>query len=357
MDNFNKELFADEERLAEYLQGLFREAYAAGISLPAVRAAILAGRKDFIFSKNSEKALNKILQTMASQMNIVILSGIERGFKHGEERFFSMLQTALPQGKHWLEEVRRTRTIATDYHRAAASYASGKRGEFTLSERVWKIAGNAKSEIETIVQNGIIEGKSADEISRSIKRYLHEPERIYKRGRSKNTGELELSEAAKNYRPGMGIYRSSYKNTMRLVRTEINAAYRFSQWQQIQKNPLVIGYKIALSNNHTTLIKGKATPFTDICDELAGEYPKDFVWTGWHPQCRCTMTPLPISENDFQKRMSAYNNGTIESWQPSGIISTPPQGFKNWLARNSTRIATSKNGAMPQWLKDNAKML
>lgn len=32
-----------------------------------------------------------------------------------------------------------------------------------------------------------------------------------------------------------------------------------------------------LSSNHKS----------DICDDLAGSYPKDFKWTGWHPHCRC----------------------------------------------------------------------
>ena len=38
---------------------------------------------------------------------------------------------------------------------------------------------------------------------------------------------------------------------------------------------------------------GKALDaFFDICDELKGDYPKDFKFTGWHPHCRCYATPL-----------------------------------------------------------------
>lgn len=49
--------------------------------------------------------------------------------------------------------------------------------------------------------------------------------------------------------------------------------------------PFVIGQYIALSNNHTC--KGVEGVFRDMCNDLKGEYPKSFVFTGWHPHCRC----------------------------------------------------------------------
>lgn len=136
-----------------------------------------------------------------------------------------------------------------------------------------------------IIQNGIKEGMSAEEIQRSIKGYLNEPHKLFRRVRNKETGELEWSDAAKRYKPGQGVYRSAYRNAMRLARTEINAAYRQAQWEQYQNDPTVVGIRIELSNNHTTLVNGVPVPFYDICDELRGVYPKSFKWTGWHPQC------------------------------------------------------------------------
>ncbi|MDR2286961.1 MAG: hypothetical protein LBE04_05745 [Prevotellaceae bacterium] len=59
------------------------------------------------------------------------------------------------------------------------------------------------------------------------------------------------------------VYRSAYKNALRLVRTEINAAYRCAEWESCQKDPLIKGYKIILSNNHTTLKNGKSVPLSD----------------------------------------------------------------------------------------------
>lgn len=37
----------------------------------------------------------------------------------------------------------------------------------------------------------------------------------------------------------------------------------------------------------------------DICDLLAGKYPKDFKFTGWHPNCMCYCIPILKTEEEF----------------------------------------------------------
>ncbi|MDR3128757.1 MAG: hypothetical protein LBU03_00665 [Tannerellaceae bacterium] len=39
---------------------------------------------------------------------------------------------------------------------------------------------------------------------------------------------------------------------MRLARTEINAALRQSEWEAYQQDPLITGFRIVLSNNHSS---------------------------------------------------------------------------------------------------------
>jgi hypothetical protein len=148
--------------------------------------------------------------------------------------------------------------------------------------------------------------------------------------------------------------RSAYKNALRLARTEINAAYRRAEWESYQRDPLIKGYRIVLSNNHTTLKNGKAVRFTDICDELQGEYPKSFLWEGWHPQCRCRMVPIVISREELFERMKARKAGRLEEWRPKGAVQDVPDKFKAWLAENAERIAAAeKRGTLPYFLKDN----
>ena len=60
-----------------------------------------------------------------------------------------------------------------------------------LSTRVWNLTAKAKQELEIIIQNGILEGKSPEEVSRSLRGYLNNPDALYRRVRNKETGELE----------------------------------------------------------------------------------------------------------------------------------------------------------------------
>ena len=92
----------------------------------------------------------------------------------------------------------------------------------------------------------------------------------------------DRSKAAAAFHPGQGVYRSSYKNAMRLTRSEINMAYRESERLRWANLDFVVGFEIRLSNNHTTTDPktGKKVPFVDICDTLAGRYPKSFVFKG-----------------------------------------------------------------------------
>ncbi|GGE14040.1 MULTISPECIES: hypothetical protein [Sphingobacterium] len=66
---------------------------------------------------------------------------------------------------------------------------------------------------------GIKEGRSAAQMARDHKQYLAEPDRLFRRIRNFD-GKLVLSKAAMEYNPGQVVYRSSYKNAMRLARAE-----------------------------------------------------------------------------------------------------------------------------------------
>lgn len=69
---------------------------------------------------------------------------------------------------------------------------------------------------------------------------------------------------------------------MRVARTETNLAYRRADHDPWQQMDFVLGQKIQLSHSH---------PKKDICDKLQGDYPAEFVFDGWHPQCFCFVTP------------------------------------------------------------------
>ncbi|MCM1220333.1 MAG: hypothetical protein NC548_38205 [Lachnospiraceae bacterium] len=145
-----------------------------------------------------------------------------------------------------------------------------------LSKRVWNLREQYKQELEMGLSVGIEKGTSAASLAKQLKQYLKEPDKLFRRVRDK-FGNLELSKNAKAYHPGRGIYRSSYKNALRLTRSESNMAYRTAEQTRWKQFDFVVGYEIKTTQN--------GMHREDVCDMLTGRYPKEFVWTGWHPMC------------------------------------------------------------------------
>lgn len=205
-------------------------------------------------------------------------------------------------------------------------------------------------DIESALEIGIKSGQPASAIARDLKQYLKEPDKLFRRVRDKD-GVLHLSSRAKEYHPGQGVYRSSYKNALRLAATECNMAYRESDYERWQQLDFVVGIEVKLSNNHTL----NGHPFTDICDDLAGRYPKDFKFRGWHPFCRCHAVSILKTNEEIM----ADNKRILEGKEPLetsvNSVTEMPAGFKQWTEDNKDRIlAADKHGTLPYFIKDNA---
>lgn len=206
-----------------------------------------------------------------------------------------------------------------------------------ISDAVWKQSEQLRAEMELALSVALKSGTSADNFSREIRGYLNEPNKLFRKVRDE-FGNLVLSKAAAAYHPGRGVYRSSYKNARRLAATEINMAYRKADFDRWQKLDFVIGVRIALSREH---------PYYDMCDELAGDYPKDFVFVGWHPHCRCIATPILQNIEDFK-------NG-VPPEKDLFKVDKIPDNFYKWVQNNEIRInrALSGQSTMPFFLRDN----
>lgn len=203
-----------------------------------------------------------------------------------------------------------------------------------LSQRVWNLVSGAKDQIELYLSSGISTGKSAGGIARDIKQYLNEPDRLFRRVRQ--DGKLVLSKAAKGYHPGAGIYRSSYRNALRLTRNEINMSYRMSDYVRRQELPFVTGIEVHLSASH---------PRLDMCDDLAGKYPKGFIFVSWHVGCLCYTTSIMLNEKDS---LNFMKTGKIAK---SNYIIKIPKRATNWIKTNSSKIAKYKT--TPYFIVDN----
>lgn len=228
---------------------------------------------------------------------------------------------------------------------ALNAFIARQEAGMNLSRRVWNLTQQFKSEMELALELGMGEGKSAAALSRDVRKYLVEPNKLFRRVRDKS-GALRLSKAAAAYHPGQGVYRSSYKNALRMTATENNIAYRTADHNRWQALPFVIGIEIHISNNH---------PTEDICDLFDGKrFPKDFKFTGWHPWCRCYAVSVLASQEEMDAYTTAIMNGEdVSNWKFTGQVEKMPKEFNKWMKDNQARIENATS--MPYFIKDNFK--
>lgn len=225
---------------------------------------------------------------------------------------------------------------------ALRAFQTRKENGFTISDRIWKVTDQYKGEIELGIDLALGEGKSAAQLSRDVRQYLKEPNNLFRRVRDKH-GNLVLSQRAKAFHPGQGVYRSSYKNAMRLARTEVNMAYREADAARWDELPFVVGYEVHLSGRH---------PEPDICDDLKGKYPKDFKFRGWHPHCFCYCTTILSTDEEFDEMQRRILNGDDISNMPSAKeVTDVPEGMKDWISDNADRAKGWSS--VPNFIKDN----
>lgn len=225
------------------------------------------------------------------------------------------------------------RTVGAPGHANA-----GSKGIAHLSKRVWNLENTMKEQIETYIGQGIATGKSADKVSQDVRKMLKYPDKRFRR--VNKDGKLVLSKPAKEFKPGAGVYRSSYKNAKRLAQTEINMAYRTADFQRRQQLPFVVGIRVVLSDSHEALM-----PQGDMCDDLKGLYPKTFIFSGWHPNCLCFTEAVLTEKKDF---IQYLNTGKFPKRY---YIDDIPKAAKQWVREKKPIIQNYKS--TPYFLKDN----
>jgi|GEM_PF-356821 len=298
----------------------------------------------FRFSNaNAVKArINAIFSEMAKGMEAVVYNGVKSQWNFGDQKAITQTMQGLKGvlSREAFEGISAQKFGATD--KALQSFLSRKDAGMGLSDRVWRYTEQFKAEMELALQVGVKGGTSARVLATEMKQYLKEPNKLFRRVRDE-FGQLHLSKAAKAYNPGRGVYRSSYKNALRLTRTEINMAYRSAENQRYQSLPFIVGYEVRLSNRH---------PEVDICDDLKGKYPKDFVFRGWHPQCLCHTVPIFATEAEYDRMEEQLLSGKgITPIEGRNAVKEPPNGFKDWIDRNKARASGWRS--QPYFIRDN----
>ncbi len=188
-----------------------------------------------------------------------------------------------------------------------------------LSQKVWSVAEQAKTQLEFYLGSGVSVGRSADGISRDIRQLLDKPDKRFRRVRNEE-GVLQLSKPMQDYHPGAGTYRSSKMNALRLAATETNISYRRADYERWQKLDFVLGIDVKRSPSNHGPCK--------ICDAMVGAYPKGFKFFGWHPFCICIATPRLQKPEDFA-------NFLLDEPIPSNqFVNDIPQNVRQFMTEN-----------------------
>ena len=240
-----------------------------------------------------------------------------------------------------------------------------------LSQLVWNYAQQSKSEFEVAMSNviadGLKKGTSAETLGREVRQYLNNPDMMYRRyhrtvvdaqGNKKDIvrwrrriidedGKVRFVEQPLE-KVGMGHYRSSRMNSFRLMRTEINMAYHRANSDRWQREPFVIGINIELSPQH---------PVYDMCDELVGRYPKDFIFIGFHVACLCMASPITLQgeeKDEFYKRLAAGED--MSNYHSRYEVKDIPDKAKAWIDDNREKfIRAGERGKLGYIWRENMK--
>ena len=383
-DKAAKMLFSRTEHYADNVRRLYATATDELLKLSAMKASNgVSAAFSFSDSKRLSEQANAILRALYSGVYNEIKGGVIAEWgnanKSCDALITSIFGKKVKEDNHYARYFARNKESVDVFFKRKSEY-----GGLNLSQRVWKYVGDFKTEMEMALSVAMGEGKSAATISREVRKYLQRPDMMFRRFRVK-TGEQDIFDAdgnvvgkepvygrvwkrkvvdavtgnvswqtvkLKDYSFGRGVYRSSYKNAMRLARTETNMAYRTADQERWRQLDFVIGYRVVLSDNH---------PEPDICNDLSakrgekgsrGVYPKDFVFKGWHPQCRCYVVPILADEKEFDKIQEAILNDEPIP-ESKSVIREPNKYFQDWWMKNKKRVSEAQS--LPYWVKDNPK--
>lgn len=320
----------------------------------------------FSFDAQSNRTRAKV-EGLLRQLHSVCVAAIQNGIKLEWEQANTEVDKLISStfGKEILDNPKFTAWTNRNETAMQAFITRSEKG-LNLSDRVWKPVRQLRDEMEVAITVAIGEGQSASQMSRKVREYLNDPDLMFRRFRYKDpeTGEwkrkwkkrIKDETTGKNrwidydkddYKTGAGVYKSSAKNAMRVTRTETNIAYRRADNERWQAMDFVLGQRIELSHSH---------PKTDICDKLQGDYPKTFIFDGWHPQCFCFAVPILADWEEQKKMEDAMIKG--EKYVSPNLITDYPQEFKDWVEEHGEQIeAARERGTEPYFIRNNAKVI
>lgn len=270
------------------------------------------------------QAVQRIRLTYADRLRLGIASAVRREWNiasKGQDDFVAKALNAYglqdEDGKYYPKN-----------EDALQAFTKRREQGLKLSERVWDLSGEHMQSLERAISTAVHEGWSAATLSKRVSQYL------------KDFPKLK-QDYTERFGKAIDVQDCEYKSA-RLARTEINMAYREAERTRWQELDFVTGYEVKRSGREYDC---------PVCSELAGKYPKDFKFAGWHPNCRCYAVPILSTEDEF---WASFENDTPTP--SSNEVTDVPENFKQWLSENAERHQRAKaRGTEPYFLRDNPK--
>lgn len=303
-----------EKRIQNLYKRLIKDVAKETASLP------LNKKGEFYFRNypNINRKVNKLLETFYKDVYTDTVAGVHSAWDLAVEKNNKVAQWVFGDNIDKIPTAYKEKYLSNNAAARRAFVFQKTTDGLTLSDKIWKNTRQFKTEIELAVELNLSKGKSAASMAKDIKQYLNDPDKLFRRVRNENK-ELRLSKAAAAYKPGPGRYRSSYKNTLRLARNQINFAYEGSRKLKREQQDFVVGIEIRTSPSHRPEDDKKGIK----CIELAGKYPKDFDWTyKWHVNCKCYSVAILKTRKeldmDLDKLLRNEKPDTVSKNQVSG---------------------------------------
>lgn len=352
------------EKVRKMFAATVNEILALNKTMPKLEEGVMFSFDDE--TAKMQKEVERLLRQLHSATTMAIKQGITLEWQQANEECDKLVSSAF--GKDFLSSPMFTAWTERNESAMKAFMNRSDKG-LKLSDRVWQSVHQLRDEMEVAMTIGIGEGQSAASMSRKVRQYLNDPDLMFRRFRYKDeSGEWKLKwkkrikdeKTGKNkwidydkksYQDewtGKGYYKSSAQNAMRVTRTETNMAYRRADHERWAQMDFVLGQRVQLSHNH---------PKKDICDKLQGDYPKEFVFDGWHPQCFCFVTPILVDESEMKKSADAFLKE--KKYTPKGKqITEYPEAFKEWVKDHAEDIAKARDrGTEPYFIRNNAEVI
>lgn len=252
------------------------------------------GSVEFSFSDYPEvkRDLQLLQRQFVGEMQSLIYSGTSTEWKNSNTFQDLIARKALRFYRAQVDGEKFKHYFQTNSDQLKAFQTRKDRG-LNLSAKLWNQSQIYKDSLEATISTAVEKGMSAITLSKKLSQYLKD-------------WPLLQADYQEKYGKATDIHDCEYRS-IRLARNEISMAYRSAEQARWQQFDFILGYKIKLSDSH---------PRYDICDDLVGDYPKDFKFRGWHPNCYLP-NALVLTDNGWKFIKDVSNSDKVLSLNPN----------------------------------------